>query len=226
MVGGGDDLCYRPADWPEGSPSTTCAARSAQSPVLLDFDLRAWKIPEAGPNSAPGLSCPSVPRDWQYRTSQFLQGKTFDKATPFGPWLVTRDDPSVDERGMHMSCEVDGGRSSRRQHLRPPFRRQDAGLLHLPRYEPASRRRHRYRYAGRFGSLAPAAQVPRRRQLARDPHRRLGRVPQPLPARTVRFVAVLNPARPVRRLRQTSRRRAPPTPASAAAFSCLRAFRP
>jgi acylpyruvate hydrolase len=47
-------------------------------------------------------------RDWQYRTSQFLQGKTFDKATPFGPWLVTRDDPSVDEQGMHMSCEVDG----------------------------------------------------------------------------------------------------------------------
>jgi acylpyruvate hydrolase len=28
-------------------------------------------------------------RDWQFRTSQFLQGKTFDKATPFGPWLVT-----------------------------------------------------------------------------------------------------------------------------------------
>jgi acylpyruvate hydrolase len=47
-------------------------------------------------------------RDWQFRTSQFLQGKTFDKATPFGPWLVTRDDPSVDEGGMHLSCEVDG----------------------------------------------------------------------------------------------------------------------
>ncbi len=47
-------------------------------------------------------------RDWQYRTSQFLQGKTFDKATPFGPWLVTRDDPSVDESGMQLTCEVDG----------------------------------------------------------------------------------------------------------------------
>ena len=24
-------------------------------------------------------------RDWQYRTPQFLQGKTFDRATPLGP---------------------------------------------------------------------------------------------------------------------------------------------
>ncbi len=47
-------------------------------------------------------------RDWQYRTSQFLQGKTFDRCTPFGPWLVTRDDPGVDEQGMDLSCEIDG----------------------------------------------------------------------------------------------------------------------
>jgi len=47
-------------------------------------------------------------RDWQMRTSQFLQGKTFDKATPLGPWLVTRDDPDVDEGHMALSCELDG----------------------------------------------------------------------------------------------------------------------
>lgn len=47
-------------------------------------------------------------RDWQYRTSQFLQGKNFDKATPFGPWLVTRDDPAVNEAGMDLFCQVDG----------------------------------------------------------------------------------------------------------------------
>ncbi len=49
-------------------------------------------------------------RDWQYRTSQFLQGKTFDAATPFGPWLVTRDDQTVSEAGMALYCEVDGER--------------------------------------------------------------------------------------------------------------------
>jgi acylpyruvate hydrolase len=47
-------------------------------------------------------------RDWQFRTSQFLQGKTFDRATPLGPWLVTRDDPEVNEEGMDLYCEVDG----------------------------------------------------------------------------------------------------------------------
>ena len=47
-------------------------------------------------------------RDWQFRTSQSLQGKTFDKATPLGPWLATRDDPSVDEMGMALYCAIDG----------------------------------------------------------------------------------------------------------------------
>ena len=47
-------------------------------------------------------------RDWQYRTTQYLQGKTFDRATPFGPWLVTREDPSINEKAMELYCEVDG----------------------------------------------------------------------------------------------------------------------
>ncbi|HET9059173.1 MAG TPA: fumarylacetoacetate hydrolase family protein, partial [Acidimicrobiales bacterium] len=47
-------------------------------------------------------------RDWQYRTSQFLQGKTFDRCTPLGPWLVTRDDGDIDERSLDLSCELNG----------------------------------------------------------------------------------------------------------------------
>lgn len=47
-------------------------------------------------------------RDWQFRASQFLQGKTFDKATPLGPWLVTRDDSSIEEKSMDLYCEIDG----------------------------------------------------------------------------------------------------------------------
>lgn len=47
-------------------------------------------------------------RDWQFRTTQFLQGKTFDRSTPLGPWLVTRDDPDVNEAGMPLTCELDG----------------------------------------------------------------------------------------------------------------------
>lgn len=31
-------------------------------------------------------------RDYQYRTLQWLQGKTFENSSPFGPYLVTRDE--------------------------------------------------------------------------------------------------------------------------------------
>lgn len=31
-------------------------------------------------------------RDWQYRTKQWLQGKTFEATTPLGPGLITPDD--------------------------------------------------------------------------------------------------------------------------------------
>ncbi len=45
-------------------------------------------------------------RDWQYRTGQWLQGKTFEGTTPIGPWLVTTDE--VPARGLELSCEVNG----------------------------------------------------------------------------------------------------------------------
>jgi acylpyruvate hydrolase len=48
-------------------------------------------------------------RDWQRRTMQFLQGKTFESSTPLGPWLVTPDEPGAtpgpDQR---ITCTVDG----------------------------------------------------------------------------------------------------------------------
>lgn len=46
-------------------------------------------------------------RDWQYRTQQWDQGKTWEHATPVGPWLVTPDE--VDEaRDLRVTCTVDG----------------------------------------------------------------------------------------------------------------------
>ncbi|QFG21341.1 fumarylacetoacetate hydrolase family protein [Actinomadura sp. WMMB 499] len=46
-------------------------------------------------------------RDWQLRTSQFLQGKTFEASTPVGPFLVTPDE--VGHAGaLGISCLVDG----------------------------------------------------------------------------------------------------------------------
>jgi acylpyruvate hydrolase len=45
-------------------------------------------------------------RDYQSRTLQWLQGKTFDATTPVGPFLVTIDEAT--EAGREITCEVAG----------------------------------------------------------------------------------------------------------------------
>ncbi|MBK5222250.1 MAG: fumarylacetoacetate hydrolase family protein [Acidimicrobiia bacterium] len=47
-------------------------------------------------------------RDYQRRTLQFLQGKTFEATTPVGPWLVTSDELPAGGAGLPVQCEVDG----------------------------------------------------------------------------------------------------------------------
>ncbi|OEU87201.1 2-hydroxyhepta-2,4-diene-1,7-dioate isomerase [Streptomyces abyssalis] len=47
-------------------------------------------------------------RDWQYRTEQWLQGKTFENTTPLGPVLVTPDElPGGTAPALTMTCSVD-----------------------------------------------------------------------------------------------------------------------
>jgi acylpyruvate hydrolase len=46
-------------------------------------------------------------RDWQNRTLQWLQGKTFESTTPLGPMLVTADEPGAAD-GHVIECEVSG----------------------------------------------------------------------------------------------------------------------
>ncbi|WP_433503127.1 fumarylacetoacetate hydrolase family protein [Pseudonocardia halophobica] len=46
-------------------------------------------------------------RDWQYRTSQWLQGKTFEASAPFGPCLVTPDElPGGCRPSLTLRCAV------------------------------------------------------------------------------------------------------------------------
>jgi acylpyruvate hydrolase len=47
-------------------------------------------------------------RDWQYRSLEFLQGKTWEHATPVGPWLVTPDEVGGTDPDLEIRCEVDG----------------------------------------------------------------------------------------------------------------------
>jgi acylpyruvate hydrolase len=46
-------------------------------------------------------------RDWQYRTAQWLQGKTFEGTTPVGPWLTVAED-AKGALSAPLACEVDG----------------------------------------------------------------------------------------------------------------------
>lgn len=46
-------------------------------------------------------------RDWQRRTVEFLQGKTFEHSTPVGPYLLV-DDPDAPVPTFDLRCSVDG----------------------------------------------------------------------------------------------------------------------
>lgn len=46
-------------------------------------------------------------RDYQFGTSQWLMGKTFDTFAPMGPWIVTRDEVS-DPHTLDISLEIGG----------------------------------------------------------------------------------------------------------------------
>lgn len=46
-------------------------------------------------------------RDYQWRSTQWLSGKTFERSTPTGPWIVTPDE--IDHGAdLEVRCEVDG----------------------------------------------------------------------------------------------------------------------
>ncbi|NKX55602.1 fumarylacetoacetate hydrolase family protein [Arthrobacter mobilis] len=46
-------------------------------------------------------------RDWQGRTSEWFQGKNWDRTTPWGPVIVTADELDP-EAGLALECEVNG----------------------------------------------------------------------------------------------------------------------
>jgi acylpyruvate hydrolase len=48
-------------------------------------------------------------RDWQWRTTQWDQGKNFEASTPVGPFLVTGDEIG-EAADLEVSCTVDGQR--------------------------------------------------------------------------------------------------------------------
>lgn len=79
----------------------------AELGVVIGAEVRNASV-EAARDAIAGVTVVNdvTVRDWQYRTPQWLQGKTFEATTPVGPWLVT--DPVTEPVSYLLSCQVDG----------------------------------------------------------------------------------------------------------------------
>jgi acylpyruvate hydrolase len=102
LIGAGDDI-VRPAetekfDW------------EAELAVVVGASVRRARGAEAeaaiaGFTVLNDITC----RDWQFRTREWLQGKTWDSTTPVGPYLVTPDElPGGVRPKLGLSLSVDG----------------------------------------------------------------------------------------------------------------------
>jgi acylpyruvate hydrolase len=100
LVGAYDDI-----ELPDGAEAVDWEAELAVvvGDTLRHADRSAAGRAIAGYTVLNDVTC----RDWQYRTTQWLQGKTFEGTTPIGPWLVT-DDAELERPSYEMSCAVDG----------------------------------------------------------------------------------------------------------------------
>ncbi|MEV7213426.1 fumarylacetoacetate hydrolase family protein [Kitasatospora cineracea] len=102
LIGAGDDI-LRPAETAEfdwevelavviGKPVRRARGEQAEAAI-------------AGFTVLNDITC----RDWQFRTREWLQGKTWDSTTPVGPYLVTPDElPGGVRPALDVTLTVDG----------------------------------------------------------------------------------------------------------------------
>lgn len=95
LVGAND-----PVELPAGSEQVDWEAELG---VVVGTEVRD-ATPEQAAEAIAGYTVVNdvTARDFQNRSVQWLQGKTFERSTPVGPWLVTDVQPG------EVSCEVDG----------------------------------------------------------------------------------------------------------------------
>jgi acylpyruvate hydrolase len=91
---------YDPVELPAGSEQVDWEAELG---VVIGAEVR-HATPEQAAAAIAGYTVVNdvTARDFQNRSLQWLQGKTFERSTPVGPWLVTAAEPG------EISCEVDG----------------------------------------------------------------------------------------------------------------------
>ena len=94
--------------------TTWCCPRPAkidwEAELTVVIGSRVRQADEAGARAAIAgytvMNDVSV-RDWQGRTSEWFQGKNWDRMTPVGPVVVTADELDP-EAGLAVECELDG----------------------------------------------------------------------------------------------------------------------
>ena len=103
-------------------------------------------------------------RDWQYRTKQWLQGKSFEHATPLGPVLVTPDElpggvaPALDADRVVDDEVVQKADTDDLVFAPVALVRYISSILTL-----LPRRRDRHRHPGRRRARPEATALPHRR---------------------------------------------------------------
>jgi acylpyruvate hydrolase len=100
LIGAGDDIVM-----PRGSEAVDW---EAEITAVIGAPARAVSPREAlGVVAGYTASNDVTARDFQFRSMQWLQGKTFEKTNPLGPFLVTGDE--IDHgRDLAITCEISG----------------------------------------------------------------------------------------------------------------------
>jgi acylpyruvate hydrolase len=120
-----EEMGREPPDHPTFFAKYSCALVGAHDDIVLPRASSAvdWEVELAVVIGAPARhvdesTAPSViagftvlndvsMRDYQNRTLQWLQGKTFESSTPLGPELVTLDELAEPD-ALDLTCEVNG----------------------------------------------------------------------------------------------------------------------
>jgi len=102
LIGAGDDI--------ELPPESDAVDWEAELAVIIGATVRRAGEQQAAAAIAGFTVLNDVSmRDWQFRTREWLQGKTFENSTPAGPVLVTPDElPGGIAPALSLSCSVNG----------------------------------------------------------------------------------------------------------------------
>ena len=104
------DALIGPRDPIQLAPESSAVDWEAELAVVVGGTVRRAGAAEAATAIAGFTVLNDVTmRDWQYRTTQWLQGKTFEATTPIGPVLVTPDElPGGVRPALSLTAAVDG----------------------------------------------------------------------------------------------------------------------